>query len=226
MGKQVVVIGLGRFGARIAAVLSEKGHEVLGLDIDEHKVQGATTKITHAVQADATDEDVLSELGVKNFDIAVVAIGSNIQSNVLAVVQLKSLGVPYLIARAGNKSHGEILRKIGADRVVFPEDDAGHRLAHGLLLHGVSDYMPVNGAYGIINIDVQDELVGQTLADLDIGPKGRERTAALLIQRGNEVLVTPSMSEKIKAHDRLVISGTDGSLESFLKRIVAMVKSH
>lgn len=219
MKKQVVIIGLGHFGASLANSLSQIGHEVLGLDIDERKVQSVAPQITHAIQADATDENVLNELGIRNFEIAVVAVGNDIQSSVLSVVLLKSLGLPYVIARATNKSHGEILRKIGADKVVFPEEDAGNRLAHEIQLRNVSDYLPVTSKYGIVSIDAIEEIVGQTLTDLGAGPKGRESIAVVLIQRGNEVIITPSMTEIVKPGDKLIVAGSDEKLEAFLTRL-------
>ena len=184
----------------------------------------ASTTITHSVHADATDEAGLNELGIKDFDVAVVAIGSDIQSSVLVTVLLKKLGIPYVVARANNMLHGEILRKIGADKVVFPEYEMGNRVAHELLLGNVSDYLPVTTRYGIISIDAQEDFSGQTLADLGIGPRGRDSVGALLIRRGNEVIITPAVSEVIKAGDVLILAGTDDRLETFLTRNVEKKK--
>ncbi|MBI2830819.1 MAG: TrkA family potassium uptake protein [Chloroflexi bacterium] len=220
MKKQVVVIGLGRFGVSLASSLSRSGHEVLAVDSDARKVQSIAAQITHAIHADTTDEAVLEELGIRNFDIAVVAIGSDVQSSVLATVLLKRLGVPYVIARANNPPHGEILRKIGADKVVFPEHDMGDRLAHEIRLGNVKDYLPVAPGYGITSIEAQAEFAGQTLAELGAGPKGKEGIAVLLIQRGKEVMITPSMSEVVKPGDILIVAGGDDKLEAFLARIM------
>jgi trk system potassium uptake protein TrkA len=224
MKRQVVVIGLGRFGTSVASSLSGSGYDVLAVDSGEREVQLASTSITHSVHADATDEAVLNELGVKDFDVAVVAIGSDIQSSVLVTVLLKKLGIPYVVARANNMLHGEILRKIGADKVVFPEYEMGNRVAHELLLGNVSDYLPVTSRYGIISIEAQDDFGGQTLADLGIGPRGRDSVGALLIRRGNEVIITPAVSEVIKAGDVLILAGTDDRLETFLTRNVEKKK--
>lgn len=221
MKRQVVIVGLGRFGVSLATSLSNMGHQVLALDSNERKVQSVAAKLTRAITADATDEAVLNELGIKNFDVAVVAIGSDIQSNVLAAVLLKKLGIPYVIARANNKMHAEILQKIGVDKVVSPEYEAGNRLAHEIRLGNVSDYLPVTSRYGIAAIEVQEKLAGQTLADLGVGPRGREGIAALLIQRGNEVIVAPAMSETLKKGDTLTVAGSDDKLETFLARIMA-----
>lgn len=221
MKKQVVIIGLGRFGASLAHSLTLNGHDVLALDINESKVQGISTQITHAVNADATDEAVLEELGVKNFDIAVVTIGSDIQNSVLATVLLKKLGIPYVVARANNNLHGEILKKIGADKVVFPEHEAGNRAAHEVLLQGVSDYFPVAPRYGITVIQARTELVNQSLSKLGFGPKSKESLAVLIIRRGNELIINPSMSEFVKLGDILIVAGSDDKLEALLTRIVS-----
>lgn len=220
MKKDVVVIGLGRFGVSLANSLSSSGYEVMALDINERRVQSIVPQITHAVQADATDEMVLNELGVKNFDMAVVAIGSDIQSSVLAVVLLKNLKIPYVVARANNLSHGEILRKIGADKVVFPENDAGNRLAHEIRIRDASDYMTVASSYGVVRIQAKEEFIGRSVSSLGFGPRGKEGIALLLIQRGSEVIVTPGMNDIIKRDDTLIISGSDSRLESFLSRVV------
>lgn len=220
MKKQIVVVGLGRFGLSLANSLSSSGHDVLALDTDERQVQSASAQITHAVHADATNEAVLNELGVRNFDIAVVAIGSDIQSSVLATILLKRLGIPCVIARANNTLHGDILSRIGADKVVFPEYETGNRVAHEIRLGNVSDYLPVASGYGITRIDAQEKLVGQTLAELGFGPKAKESVAVLLLRRGNEVLVAPSLSETVKSGDMLIVAGTDDKLAALLGRIM------
>ncbi len=121
MKKQVLILGLGRLGISLATTLFNMGHDVMAVDDDEKRIQSMSSQITHAVQADATDEAVLKELGVGNFDVAIVTMGLSIQSSVLSTILLKKLGVPYVIARAENELHGSILEKIGADKVVFPE---------------------------------------------------------------------------------------------------------
>jgi trk system potassium uptake protein TrkA len=113
MKRQVLIIGLGRFGISLATTLFSMGHDVMAVDVDDKKVQNISTQITHAVQADATDEAVLRELGVNNFDVAIVTIGEAIQNSVLCAILLKKLGVRYVIARAENDLHGTILDKIG-----------------------------------------------------------------------------------------------------------------
>jgi len=224
MKKQVLVVGLGRFGTSVANSLSDVGYDVLAIDSSERQVQAASAQISHVVQADATSEAVLNELGIKEFDVAIIAVGSDIQSSVMATVLLKKLGIPYVVARANNILHGEILKKIGADKVVFPENDMGNRVAHELLLGKVGDYLSVTRRYGLISVEVVPELAGLTLADLDLGPRGKENVAALIIRRGNEVILNPSLSELVKAEDVMILAGTDDGLEAFLGKM-SLVKN-
>lgn len=121
--KQFVVIGIGRFGESIATTLFSMGHDVLAIDKDEERVQYISSKVTHAVQADATDESTLKSLGIRNFDVAVVTVGENIQSNILITLLCKEAGIRYVLAKAQNELHSKVLYKIGADKVVFPERD-------------------------------------------------------------------------------------------------------
>ena len=126
------MIGLGRFGKSLARALSELGHEVLGLDREMSEVEAASEFVTQAIQADATDEDTLLQTGVRNFDVGVVAIATDVKSSILVTLLLKRLGVKTVISKAQDDLHGEILSKVGADRVVFPERETGVRLAHAL----------------------------------------------------------------------------------------------
>lgn len=216
MRKQVVVIGLGRFGTSIAKALYGMGHGVLALDIDDKRVQNMALEITHAVQADATDESILKELGINDFDVAVVAIGAGIQSSVLATILLKKLGVSFVIARAEDELHGSILEKIGADKVIYVEREMGTRLAHSLTLTDVLDYISVGPRYGVAKLAVPPHFIGKTLSELGLGHKGRWEVAVLLIQRKNEVIVTPDRAEMVKPDDILVVTGSDDKLEQVL----------
>ena len=218
MGKQIVVVGLGRFGISLASMLSRLGHDVLALDRDGEIVQSAASEVTHAVQVDATSEAALKELGIGNFDIAVVAIGSAIESSVLATILLKRLGIPCVIARADDELHGAILEKIGADQVVYPEHEMGEIVGHQATVGDISGYMSVIPGYGIAKIEAKPSFVGQSLSDLGIGSKGRLAIAVLLIQRGKEVIITPRESQTIDSGDILVISGNDNKLGEFLAK--------
>jgi len=216
MKRQVVVIGLGRFGVSLARTLCDLGHDVLALDTDETKVQSISSCVTHAVQADATSEAILKELGIANFDVAIVAVGSEIQNSVLATILLKKLGVRYVIARAANELHGSILDKIGADKVVYPQTEMGIATAHALTLTDVLDYIPVASSYGVAKVTAPAYFVGKTLSELELGRTGKWGVAVLLLQREKEVVVTPDRSEIVKQGDVLIVSGSDDKLEELL----------
>ncbi|MFC1919569.1 potassium channel family protein [Chloroflexota bacterium] len=217
MKKLVLIVGLGRFGRSLAMTLSELGHDVLAIDSSEKRVQGIAQKITHAVQADATDEDVLRELGVQNFDVGVVAIGTNVQNNVLSTILLREMNVPFVVARAQNDLHGKILARIGANKVIYPEQDMGIRLAHVLTLADVSDYMSVSGKYGVARILAPPYLIGRKLSELGFGPEGRYDVAVLLVQHENEAVIVPGKREVIMQGDILILAGDDDKLDQILK---------
>ena len=172
--ESVVVVGLGRFGLSVAQTLAEHGHEVLGLDTDMRQVERAAEYITQAVQADGTDESALVELGVRNLDVGVVAIGVDIKCSVMAVLLLKRLGIGKIIAKAQEELHGEILTKVGADQVVYPNRDTGVRVAHALTTSNLLDYMEVTHGYGIAKLTVTSKMVGRQLGDLQA--KGEVRS--------------------------------------------------
>lgn len=139
--KQFLVLGLGRFGASLAKTLCDLGQEVLAVDADEELVNNIAPYVTQAMQLDATDETLLASLGVKNFDAAIVSIGQNTRDSILVCVLLKELGAPYLVAKANDDLHAKVLRKIGADRVIFPERDMGARLARSIITPNVLELM-------------------------------------------------------------------------------------
>jgi len=216
MKKQIAVIGLGRFGMSLANTLYGMGHDVLAIDVDEKKIHSIASQITHAVQADATNETILKELGIDGYDIAVVAIGTSVESSVLSTILLKKLEVPYVIARADSDLHGSILEKIGADAVVYPEHEMGTRTAQIVTLSYVWDYMSVTKGYGIAKLSAPEYLEGRSLSDVGFGPRGKWGVAVLLIQRAEEVIVTPGQGEVIKPYDALIVAGSDDKLERLL----------
>ena len=210
--KQFVVVGLGRFGSSLAETLAEKDFDVLAIDIDEEIVQNMSSIVTHAVEADATDEEALKTLGVRNFDVAVVSIGDDIHSNILATLILKELGVPYVVVKAQNKLHGKILKKVGADRVVYPERDMGTRIAHNLISSNVLDYIEFAKDYSIVEIIATPNMVGNSLADLEL--RTRFGVNVMAIKRGKELTVTPGANDRILEGDVLVVMGKNKDLDA------------
>jgi trk system potassium uptake protein TrkA len=203
--KQFAVIGLGRFGKSVAITLFKMGYEVLAIDDDEERVQGLSDEVTHVVQADTTDEETLKALGIRNFDVVVVAIGENVQANTLTALLLKELGVPYIVAKARNTLHGKMLVKLGVDRVVFPERDMGQRVAHNLVATNVLEYIELSPNLTMVEVTTPRTLVGKTLAETDLRAKYKVNVVA--IKRGEEVIVPPVPSEKILDEDILFVVG-------------------
>ncbi len=218
MKKQIVVIGLGRFGASLASTLYGMGYEVLAIDSHEERVQNIASQVTRAVQADSTNEIALEDLGVGNFDAAVVAIGYNVLNSILATVLLKKLGVAYIVARAKDDLHGRILKQVGANVVVYPESELGARVAHGIDIPEVLDYIPLTPKYGVTKLSAPPHLVGKTLRDAGFGQGGKSELVVLLIHRKKEVLLSPGRSEEIRHDDTFIIAGTDQSLEEIIAK--------
>jgi trk system potassium uptake protein TrkA len=209
--RQVVVIGLGRFGLAVARTLFTLGHEVLAVDANERLVQEAVEFVTHAVQADGTDRDALQELGVADFDTAVVAISSDLAPSILTTLNLRDLGCKHIIAKAANEQHARILERIGADRVVFPEQETGMRLAHTFAARAVLDYMDLGPGYGIARTKLPAALVGRPLDELGLGE--RYNLSLIAIVHGNEVVLHPRRDERLRAGDYVVVAGRDEDLE-------------
>lgn len=216
MKKQIVVMGLGRFGVSVATTLHGMGNDVLALDDDEKNVMAVAPHLTRAAQADTTNEAVLKDLGIRDYDVAIVSMGSSVEASVLSTILAKKLGVRYVIARANNELHGSILEKIGADIVVHPERETGIRTAHNMTIRDASDYMPVGREYGIAKLPALPCLVGKKLSEVGFGPKGRHEVAVLMLQRKNEVTISPDLSETIKDGDVLIVSGDDDRIERLI----------
>lgn len=203
--KQFIVLGLGRFGSAVATTLVELGQEVLGVDNDEEKVDELKDKITQAVQADITEERALKELGVSNFDTAVVAIGSNLETSILVNMMLKEMGLKYIIAKAQNNLHAKVLEKIGVDKIVFPERDMGRRIANNLVTPNIKNYIELEPDYSIIEIEALPEFVNKTLSQLDL--KNKYGINVLAIKRGTNFNISPRVKDVIKKDDFLIVIG-------------------
>ena len=214
MAKQAAVIGMGRFGVSLAQELHKMGFDVLALDKNEQVVQELTGQLSYVVRADATSEAVLRELGIANFDLAVVAIGIDIQANIMTTLLLKTLGVKEVIARSNNPLHGQTLERIGADKVVDPEQDAGLSLAHTLFNPDVLEYMAITGDFGISRFRPPARIIGQTLEAAGLGgTRDRYGIVVLAIRRGREPILFPAKDEEIASGDILFVAGKDELLD-------------
>lgn len=166
--KQYVVLGLGIFGSTIATTLSKGGKEVLAIDRNMACVERVADKVTKAVQADATDIEQLRALGIEDFDVAIVAIGDQLEASILTVMNVKELGVKYILAKARNKQFMQILEKVGADKVVRPEKDMGTKIAKSLLRNKIVDLVELEGGYSVVEMHAPSMWVGKTLKVLNV----------------------------------------------------------
>lgn len=204
--RQFIVIGLGRFGTSVAETLYSLGNDVLAVDFDEDVVQNISDKVTHAVQVDANDENSLRALGIRNFDCAVISIGTNIQSSILATLLVKELGVKYVVTKATNALHAKVLYKIGANRVVFPERDMGVRVAHNLVSSNILDYIELSPDYSIAEVVSPEEWHNKTLRELNI--RAQYGINVMAIKRNNDIDVSPSADNTVEPGDIIVAIGS------------------
>lgn len=214
--KQFVVIGCGRFGASVARTLHSQGYDVLAIDNDEEKVQEISESVTYAVQANAEDENVLKSLGIRNFDVAVISIGSDIQASIMATLIVKEMGVKTVIAKAQSDVHAKVLYKIGADRVVFPERDMGVRVAHNLVSSNVLDYIELAPNYSIIEIFALKEWENKTLKELRLPAKYGINVMA--IKQNDSVNISPYADDIVKPGDVLIVIGSNEDLSKLEKK--------
>lgn len=215
MKKQYAVIGMGRFGSSVAESLNRLGFEVLAVDRSEERMQAISESVTHAIQADSTDEDALKTIGIRNFDVVVVAIGQDIQASIMTTLILKEMDVPMIIVKAQNELHGKVLAKIGADKVVFPERDMGKRVAHNLMSPNILDYIELSDDHSIVEIQVKEAMVGYSLRQLDI--RARYRCNVMGIKQDQRMNIAPNADEMLKDGDVLVVVGQNADLAQFEK---------
>jgi len=226
--RQFAVIGLGRFGSSVARTLSEKGKEVVGVDRREQVVQEMSEVISQAVCVDAKDDKTLKALGIKNVDVAVVAIG-DLEASILITLMLKEMGVKEIVAKAVTEDHKKVLEKIGATRIVMPERDMGQRVANALVTPQVLDHIDLSGDSSIVEIVSPAEFVGKSLRELDIRAKhginviALKRKVKAISAKGEpeveeKIEVTPKASEIIRDKDVLVVIGPNDKIEKLKKK--------
>lgn len=209
--KNYVIIGLGRFGTAVAGKLQELGNEVMVIDESQAQVQKMADTVTHAVVADARDEDVLRNLGVGSFDCAVVAIGGDLAASILITLNLKALGVPTVICKAQNEQQKQALEKLGADRVLIPEREMGLKLAQNLTSSGILDYVELSSGSGMAELRTPKSWTGKSLMELDIRKKYGVTVAALRKADG-DLTVFVDAKYPLQVTDELIIVGSNENL--------------
>ena len=213
--KSYIVIGLGRFGQTLARQLCALGAEVLAIDKRGDLVQQVADDVTHAVVGDGQDKEVLRALGARNFDCAIIAIGSNLAASVLTAMNLKELGVPYIICKAHDETHRKVLEKLGVDRVVIPEQENAQRLARSLNSHNVLEYIELSPDYGILEIPAPKSWIGKTIKELNV--RAKLGVNIIAVENDKETNVSPSADYQIVPGDVMVVLGDNYALEAVQK---------
>lgn len=213
--RSYIVIGLGRFGSEAAIELTTLGCDVLAMDVRSELVQQISANVTHAVVADARDKEVLKALGAKDFECAIVAIGDDLTASVLATMNLKELGIPYIVAKAHDETHQRILEKLGADRVVIPEKEYADRLAKSLSSVNVLDYIELSEDYGIVEVPVPRIWLGKSLKELNV--RAKLGVNILALRRNEKFIVSPSADFQFDSGDIVVMLGDSLAVKAVQK---------
>lgn len=210
--KSYIVIGLGRFGSEAARRLCELGCEVLAIDTRSDLVQQLSSNVTQAVVGDAQDKEVLRALGARDFDCAIVAIGGDLGASVLVTMNLKELGVPYVVCKAHDETHRRVLQKLGADNVVIPEQENAHRLARSLSSPNVLDYIELSDEYGIMEVPAPKKWYGHSLKELDIRAKFGINIIA--VKRDGVISTFPAGDYRFVENDVIVVLGGSDTVKT------------
>lgn len=213
--KSYIVIGLGKFGAEAAKRLCQLGGEVLAIDRNPDLVQPISNQVTQAVVGDARDKEVLRALGAKDFECAIVAIGANLADSVLATMNLKELGVPYIVCKASDETHRQVLMKLGADKVVIPEQEQADRLAKNLSSPNVLDYIELSNECGIIEIPAPGSWQEKSLKELNV--RAKLGVNIIAVKCGGQINVSPAADYRIQSDDVMVVLGDTAALDAVQK---------
>ena len=213
--RSYIVIGLGRFGSEAAIELTAQGCDVLAMDMRAELVQQISANVTHAVVADGKDKEVLKALGAKDFECAIVAIGDDLTASVLATMNLKELGVPYIVAKAHDETHRRVLEKLGADRVVIPEKEYADRLAKSLSSANVLDYIELSEDYGIVEVPAPRIWQGKSLKELNV--RAKLGVNILVVRRNEKFIVSPAADFQFAAGDIVVLLGDNIAVKAVQK---------
>ena len=210
MGRYAV-IGLGKFGATVVRSLHERGHEVIAIDRDRNRVQEVRDTSTQAIEANCTDQDTLRALGLQDADAVVVSLGEQMDASILVTLYLKELGLREIVVKAVSEDHGKILHLIGATEIVHPERDTARRVARGLGLRSIVEYLPLAADSSLVEVQVPAEFLGRTLAELEI--RKRYQVLVVAIKRGDGLVIATGGDERLLRGDILVLVGKDSDLD-------------
>lgn len=219
--QQFAVLGLGIFGSTVAKTLSEHNCEVLAIDKDLKCVDRIAEYVTQAIQSDITDKEQLRLAGVSDCDVAIVATGSHLEESVMAIISLKELGVPYIIAKAKNKRYMQIFSRVGADRVVRPEKEMGEQVAKSILSRNIIDMIDIDSEFSILEVKAPQKWVGLSLKELDVRNRYGVNVIGIRKHADLRLSISPDADYIIEMDDHMMVIGDVKTLEKsdFLNRI-------
>lgn len=209
--KQIIVIGCGKFGSSAASTLAKLGHDVMVVDRNPEIIKDISEYVAHAVQMDVMDEASFKTIGLRNFDVAIVAIATDIEASIMATLIAKEAGVPIVMAKAANEIHGRLLKKIGADKIIYPERDMGMRVAYGLVSPNIMDVIEFSPDYSIVETVAPESWVRKSLKDLNLS--GKYGITVIAIRTGENINIVPSSDTVINRGDVAVILGSVDNLK-------------
>lgn len=215
MKKEFAILGLGKFGISLATSLTDAGCEVMVADRDAKMVDMVVDFVAHAEVGDITDREFLATLGLSNYDAVIIGIGDDLEAGVMGTILAKELGAKLVIAKAGSELQAKILRKVGADKVVFPERESGIRIANQLVHGNYFDAIELSDIYSILDINVPKSWIGKSLSDLGIRVK--YKVSILGVRRGEELVINPAPGEPLAEDDILIVLGENMHLEKLRK---------
>ena len=207
------MIGLGAFGSAVAGELARFGNQVIGVDLDERRVSAMASTLSAAVILDTTDDMALKEAGIDQYDVALIAIGRDIQASILTTMNLKMLGIRTIWVKASNKTHHRILSKLGADRVILPEQEMGKHIAQMLNNPMLQDYVSLGNGFSVVNIVIPARLMGRDIASLGIGKDYDLRLLGMM--RGTEFRTCDTPHLALQEDDKLILLGKRPELRRF-----------
>ncbi|MDW7738663.1 MAG: TrkA family potassium uptake protein [Bacillota bacterium] len=209
MARQFLVIGAGWFGSSVAQNLYALGHEVMVMDNDEKQVKMISNEVTHAIEGDATSEESLKALGIKDFNTVILAIGDNLQVSIMATIMLIELEAKFIVAKAQSELHGKVLEKLGVDHVVFPERDMGKRLARNIIAPSMIDLIELSDKYSVVEVAAKKNMIGKTLKELDLRKKHGINVIALRRDSNEDQVLLPLPDDIIQEEDVIVAIGSN-----------------
>lgn len=213
--KSFIVMGCGRFGESCAQTLMDLDNEVLVIDEDYDKIKNISNDVTTAIQCDITDELAMKEIGLSNFDVAIISIGSSLTAAIMGTMLAKEAGVKYILAKAPSLREGNILKKIGADKIIYPERDMARRVAHNLTSKNILDFFQISPKYSMVEQKIHDDWINLNLEELKI--RKRYGVTVVAVERKGDIIVSPSSDLKLMEGDILVIIGSNEQINKIEK---------